>query len=168
MSLRLPKAFLAGVFFALVGCVALPPEKKDIGVGVTAFTEKYGPPTSVIETSTGKKLIYWTGPFGEETYFVEVNTHHQVTSWRQVLTEENFRRVSPGLPLQKVTEILGPCSKTYSLARDRGSVCAYRYRNPFCHWFSIEITAEGTVRSAGYLSDPKCDDGRFGLFRFGF
>ena len=168
MSLRLPKAFLAGVFFALVGCVALPPEKKDIRVGVTAFTEKYGPPTSVIETSAGKRLIYQTGPFGEETYFVDANADGLVVAWQQVLTEENFKKIATGMPLEEVKNLLGPCSETHSLARNRGSVCSYRYRNPFCHWFSIEITAEGVVRSAGYLPDPKCDDSRFGLFRFGF
>ena len=163
-----PNIVLVGMLFALSGCVVLPPDKGDMGVGLTAFTEKYGQPTSVMNTSGGKRLIYWRGPFGEETYFVEVNANHQVISWRQVLTEENFKRVSAGQPFQEVTELLGPCSKTYSLARDRGSVCAYRYRNPFCQWFSVEVTAEGVVRSAGYLPDPKCNDGRLGLFRFGF
>ena len=168
MSLRLPKAFLAGILVALAGCVALPPERMDIGMGVTAFTEKYGQPTSVVKTQAGKRLVYSTGPFGEETYFVDTNKDGLVVAWQQVLTEENFKRISTGMPLEDVKSLLGPCSETHSLARNRGSVCSYRYRNPFCHWFAIEITAEGVVRSAGFLPDPKCDDRRFGLFRFGF
>ena len=168
MSLRLPKIFLIGIYLALTGCVALPPERIDIGIAVTVFTEKYGQPTSVIKTGTGERLVYSTGPFGEETYFVDTNADGLVVASQQVLTEENFKKISAGMPLGEVQNLLGPCSETRSLARNRGSVCSFRYRNPFCQWFSIEITTEGLVRSAGYLPDPKCDDSRFGLFRFRF
>jgi hypothetical protein len=168
MSLRLPKIFLTGIYLALAGCVALPPKKMDMGIAVKAFTEKYGQPTSVIKSRTGERLVYSTGPFGEETYFVDTNGDGLVVAWQQVLTEENFKKISTGMPLGEVQNLLGPCSETHSLARNRGTVCSFRYRNPFCQWFSIEIAQEGVVRSAGYLPDPKCDDSHFGLFRFGF
>ena len=161
-------SLLIGLALCLAGCTTLPPKQEDIGLGVTAFTQKYGVPSSVTQTNTGQRLVYRLGPFGEETYFVDANANGVVVAWQQVLTEENFKKIATGMPLEEVKNLLGPCSETHSLARNRGSVCSYRYRNPFCHWFSIEITAEGVVRSAGYLPDPKCDDSRFGLFRFGF
>jgi hypothetical protein len=168
MRPKLLTLFVAGLAFSLSGCTALPPKEGDIGIGLTSFIQKYGPPSSVFPFGDGKRLVYPAGPFGEETYFVESNAEGLVLSWRQVLTEENFKKVVPGMPSQEVTNLLGPCSVSRSLARNRGSVCSYRYRNPFCQWFSIEITSEGSVRSVGYLSDPKCDDSRLRLFRFNF
>jgi hypothetical protein len=156
------------MLLTLAGCTALPPKQEDMGTTISAFTHKYGPPTDVTETSSGKRLVYRTGPYGEETYFVDVEPTGRITAWQQVLTEDNFKKIQPNMPAQAVIDLLGPCSETRSLARNRGSVCSYRYRSPFCQWFSIELTAEGLVRSAGYLPDPRCDDSRFGLFRFQF
>ena len=152
----------------LAGCAALRPKPEDMGITISAFTQKYGPPTSVTETNSGKRLVYSTGPYGKEAHFVDVDPNGRITAWQQVLTEDNFKRIQPNMSAQAVIDLLGPCSETHSLARNRGSVCSYRYRSPFCQWFSIELTAEGFVRSAGYLSDPRCDGGRFGLFRLQF
>jgi hypothetical protein len=156
------------LMFILAGCAALPPKPEDTGLSIAAFTQKYGSPTTVIEKAPSKRLVYRTGPYGEETYFVDVDENGRVTSWQQVLTEDNFKKIQPNMPAQAVIDLLGPCSETHSLARNRGSVYSYRYRSPFCQWFSIELTAEGFVRSAGYLPDPRCGDSRFGLFRFHF
>jgi hypothetical protein len=161
-------ASLLALIMTLVGCTALPPKPEDMGTAISVFTQKYGPPTAVTPTGSGKRLVYRTGPYGEETYFVDVEPTGRITAWQQVLTEDNFKKIQPNMPAQAVIDLLGPCSETRSLARNRGSVCSYRYRSPFCQWFSIELTAEGFVRSAGYLPDPRCDDSRFGLFRFQF
>lgn len=153
---------------AMVGCAALPPKPEDVGTQISTFTDKYGSPSAIIEGPSGRRLVYRTGPFGEETYFVDADPNGLVKVWQQVLTEENFKKIQPNMPAQAVYDLLGPCSDTFSLARNRGSVCSYRYHSPFCQWFSIEITAEGFVRSADYLPDPRCDDKRFKPFRFGF
>ena len=153
---------------ALSGCTTLPPKAEDAGIDIAVFIQKYGAPFTVIQSGSGKRLVYRTGPFGEETYFVDADLNGRIMAWQQVLTEDNFKKVQPNMPAQAVMDLLGPCSETRSLARNRGSVCSYRYHSPFCQWFSIEITAEGFVRSAGYLPDPRCDDKRFGLFRFQF
>ena len=66
----------------------------------------------------------------------------------------------PGLPVYPVeadfmrrVELPG---EVEGLGRNRGQVWSYRYENPFCRWFQVEIGEDQTVRSAGYGEPPEC------------
>ena len=81
------------LMFILAGCTAFPPKPEDMGTTISAFTQKYGPPTGVTETRSGQRLVYRTGPYGEETYFVDVDPNGHIKAWQQVLTEDNFKKI---------------------------------------------------------------------------
>ena len=61
-----------------------------------------------------------------------------------------------GMAQAEVLQRLGRPGEVQGLARSRGTVWSYRYENPFCQWFQVEISQERTVRSAGYGEPPEC------------
>jgi outer membrane protein assembly factor BamE (lipoprotein component of BamABCDE complex) len=74
----------------------------------------------------------------------------------QVLTETNFNQITPNMTQDEVRQRLGRPSEVQGLARSRGVVWNYRYENPFCQWFQVEISQEQQVRSSGYGEPPEC------------
>ena len=105
----------------------------------------------------GSRLEFPTGPRGKQTWFVYLNAAGEALRAEQVLTEQNFNRVTPGMTQDAVREMLGRPGEIRTLARSRGVVWSYRYENPFCQWFQVEIATDLRVRSAGYGEPPECD-----------
>ncbi len=103
------------------------------------------------------RLEFPTGPYGKQTWFVTLDAAGKVVQSEQVLTESNFHQINPGMAQQVVRNLLGRPGQTQSLARGRGVVWSYRYENPFCQWFQVEIGADKAVRSAGFGQPPECD-----------
>jgi hypothetical protein len=104
----------------------------------------------------GSRLEFPRGPAGEQTWFVDLDSAGIVTRTEQVLTTENFERISEGMTQDEVRLRLGRPSETLLLGRDRGVVWNYRYANIQCVWFQVEISQQQQVRSAGYGIRPEC------------
>lgn len=115
-----------------------------------------GPPDKQREMATGTRLEFPRGPMGHHTWFVDLGPDGRVIKAEQVLTEENFARITPGLSQQEVRDLLGRASHIQGLGRSRGEVWSYRYENHFCQWFQVEISQELQVRSTGYGEPPEC------------
>lgn len=147
----------------LGACAGYGPDKNLSGKDRAAVIALMGEPAADQKTASGSRLIYPRGPYGRHTYFVELNKDGQVIRWEQVLTEKNFKLISPGKSKAEVETLIGPSFIKTQLARNRGEVWAYRFETPFCIWFEIEFTAEGLVRSAGHGYPPEClrDDALF-------
>lgn len=140
----------------LSGCAGYSPGKELAGADRDVVIEQMGPPTAETQLESGSRLVYARGPYGRHTYFVDINADGTVQRWEQVLTEENFKRITAGMPKKQVEAIIGPSFIKTTLGRQRGEVWAYRYETPFCIWFEIEFTLEGIVRSAGHGFPPEC------------
>jgi 3-phenylpropionate/cinnamic acid dioxygenase small subunit len=87
---------------------------------------------------------------GSLTYFIYLDRKDLVIKREQILTENRFETILPGMSSDQVISILGITKITHGLARNRGYVWHYRYENTQCKSFVIEFTPEDTVRSAGY------------------
>ncbi|OIQ67545.1 DNA-binding transcriptional activator OsmE [mine drainage metagenome] len=94
---------------------------------------------------------------GHHTWFVYLDATGHATRAEQVLTEPNFNQITPGMTQDEVRQRLGRPSQTQGLARSRGVVWSYRYENPFCQWFQVEIAQDQKVRSTGYGEPPECE-----------
>lgn len=142
----------------LTACGSYLPPAELTNMSREQIIERLGLPETQRTMADGtSRLEFPTGPQGRQTWFVYLDAAGQALRSEQVLTERNFNRVNPGMTQDAVRELLGRPGETRKLGRSRGVVWAYRYENPFCQWFQVEIATDGTVRSAGYGEPPECD-----------
>lgn len=142
--------------FLLSGCAGYGPPAQLAGMTGEEVVARMGPPETRRQIEGGTRLEFPRGPYGPQTWFVYLDAAGRAVRSEQVLTEANFGRILPGMDQSEVRERLGRPGEVEGLARDRGTVWSYRYDNPFCRWFQVEITREQKVRSAGYGEPPEC------------
>lgn len=141
----------------LQACSGYAPPHALEGIGREALLARMGQPDMERATETGSRLEFPRGPFGKHTWFVYLDAEGRAIRSEQVLTEENFNRVHPGMAQDDVRRLLGRPSEVQGLARARGEVWSYRYENPFCNWFQVELSLQREVRSTGRSLAPECD-----------
>lgn len=140
----------------LAGCSSYAPPEVVTGLDRQALVARLGQPDLERPLDGGTRLEFPRGPRGHHTWFVYLDAAGQALRAEQVLTEQNFSRVSVGMSQDAVRQLLGRPSEVQGLGRSRGEVWSYRYENHFCQWFQIELTLERQVRSAGYGQPPEC------------
>jgi len=87
-----------------------------------------GQPEMIWEESDGSRTLeYPRGPMGKETYFVTIGADGRYRSIEQVLTEENFRKVQPGMTRDQVRQILGKPGEISRFKRQNEEVWGWRY-----------------------------------------
>lgn len=87
-----------------------------------------GQPEMIWEESDGSRTLeYPRGPMGKETYFVTVGADGRYRRIEQVLTEENFRKVQPGMTRDQVRQILGKPGEISRFKRQNEEVWGWRY-----------------------------------------
>lgn len=151
-----PLAALALVA-GLAACAGYSPGRDLLGADQARVTQSMGQPTLVLPREGGQRLVYARGPQGFHTYFVDLDPSGRVVHWEQRLTDPVFNQITPGMREAEVVALIGPSFEVSNLARHRGKVWSYRYDNPFCLWFQVELAQDGTVRSAGRQMRPECD-----------
>lgn len=150
----------------MFGCAGYSPHQGYLGqrpnvVGETreVLLSLMGHPEREQSSPDGMQVLHFPrGPAGSHTYFIYLDQNDKVMRWEQVLTEDRFDTIQPGMSKDQVIGILGITKITHGLARNRGYVWHYRYENPHCKSFVIEFALDDTVRSAGYRirSGRKC------------
>ncbi|MDO9133155.1 hypothetical protein [Hydrogenophaga sp.] len=140
----------------LSACSGYGPPKDLTGLMADQVVAAMGPPDAQRVVEGGTRLEFPRGPAGRHTWFVYLDASGRATRAEQVLTEENFIRINPGMSQDDVLLLLGRPGEVQGLARSRGTVWSYRYENNSCLWFQIEMAQDQIVRSAGYGELPEC------------
>ncbi len=154
---------VAGVLL-VSGCTAYAPNHGYIGLSRDEAIQALGKPNPMPdELDTAQRLDFPRGPFGKHTYSVYFDERGRVSGFRQLLTEDSFEKIVPGMDAADVISLIGISKDTFLLGRERGYVWSYRYDTPLCRWFQIEFTLENKVRSAGYSKPPECRIGVSGF-----
>ena len=157
LTLRLAGLLLVITTALLAGCQTYGPSERFIGLSREQVIAQMGNPyPAPPDLSQAQRLDFPRGPFGNHTYSLKFDADGKVISYSQLLTEENFRQITPGMDVSEVTELIGVSRDQFGLARNRGYVWNFRYITPLCQWFQIEFTAENKVRSTGYSMPPEC------------
>ncbi len=150
-AMRCFSIFVPVTIIAMIaGCAGYSPSKYLVGQDRTALMTSMGQPEREYLLDELSVLHYPRGPAGSHTYFIYIDRSDLVVKWEQVLTENRFDTIQPGMTKDQVIRIIGVSTITNGLARNRGYVWHYRYETPHCKSFVIEFTPEDTVRSAGY------------------
>jgi hypothetical protein len=106
------------------------------------------------------RLEFAKGPWGRETWMVDVDAAGRVASSRQVLNEASFaefQKRAPGMPRDELLRTLGTPGEKRGGGRQGGETWSWRYPTNDNLWFQVSIGADGLVRDGAYGIDPTRD-----------
>jgi hypothetical protein len=152
---------LAAAAVVLAGCVNMSnPTRLAPGASADEIRQSLGEPTGRYPLAGGaQRLEYARGPFGKQTWMLDVDAQGRLTSATQVLTETQFNAIRAGATADEVLRTIGrPSNVGYVGWHKTQTVWSYRYASPFCQWFQVGLSEAGVVEDTGYGPDPICDD----------
>ena len=153
----------AGALLALIlaaGCAnfsAISP-----GDSAPTVEARVGAPGSVWKNADGSEVWeYPSGPSGVQTFMIDIGPDRTVRAVRQVLREEYFSKVVPGMSRDEVRRMLGrPKEVWYFPARDE-EVWTWRYLEVNYRLFNVLFDhTSGAVRSTLRLDEVFLPAGR--------
>lgn len=144
----------------LAGCVNMSsPTKLAAGASADAIRAQLGEPTGRYALADGsQRLEYARGPFGRETWMLDVDAQGRLLRSTQVLAEATFGTIKAGMTRDEVLRIIGRPGNVGYVGWQKQTVWNYRYASPFCQWFQVGLSQAGIVEDTGYGPDPLCDD----------
>ena len=109
-------ARLAAIALAALAAVACDPQRiSELEEGLSTevdVRDRFGVPDNVWdETDGARTLEYNRQPAGQRNYMITIGTDGKMSALRQVLTPENFARITPGMEMQEVRRRLGKPAK---------------------------------------------------------
>ena len=159
--------FLAALSTAvlLAGCAFAPYSPSGVPPGASrAEVERImGPPTGVYTMPDGHvRLEYNRMPAGKHTFMIDLDASGHVAHWENVLDENHFAAIQPGMTMDDVRRLIGPPTFTSQYRfPERGITWNYRFQTiQRCVVFQIPfVAATGKVIEQGaYPPDPGCAD----------
>ena len=145
------KLFPVALLSLLTACAGYSPGRSLVGQTREFLIAQMGLPEREYASNAFQKLQYPRGPAGWHTYFVYLDQDDRVADWEQVLTEQRFDTLKPGMTRDEVIDSVGISRVRNQLARNRGYLWYYRYENTQCRSFIIEFDGQNTVRGTGYI-----------------
>ena len=125
MRLFLRAAAVAAAALSLLTLAACDPQRiSELKEGVSTeadVRDRFGAPENVWDEPGGARTFeYNRQPAGQVNYMITIGPDGRMTALRQVLTPENFARVSPGMRMDEVRRLLGKPAKVtpYELRRE--------------------------------------------------
>jgi hypothetical protein len=160
MTVALHRAAALLVLILAAGCAnfsAISP-----GDSAPTVEARVGAPGTVWKNADGSEVWeYPLGPSGVQTFMVDIGPDRTVRAVRQVLREEYFSKVAPGMSRDEVRRLLGrPKEVWYFPARDE-EVWTWRYLEVNYRLFNALFDrTSGTVRSTLRLDEVFLPVGR--------
>lgn len=116
-----------GLCFILTACAVTPPLAP--GEPAASVTAKLGRPTATIQDGQDQILEYARGPYGQQTWMARIGPDGRLLSYEQVLTNEKFATLKPGISTKgDVLRTIGHPSETSRLDRIQLEVWTYPYK----------------------------------------
>lgn len=135
---------LASLAAGCAGFSAISP-----GDSAHSVEARVGEPATVWKNADGSEVWeYPQGPPGAQTFMVTIDTDYSVREMHQVLSEEYFSKIRPGMSRGEVQRILGrPGEIRYFRLRDE-ETWSWRYLDVNYRFFNVMFNrSAGTVRT---------------------
>lgn len=133
-----------------------PPPGLPIGAPEADVTKLMGLPTGRYPLPNGgERMEYARGPYGKETFMIDLDAQRRVVQWDQVLDRSYFDTVSAGMKADDLLRMIGRPSERVGMRN--GEIWSWRYYNNDCLWWQAQIDRQGVVTAAGYGTEPRCD-----------
>lgn len=150
---------LVAVFGVLPGCDWFAQRELKPGVSTKADVTKYmGKPEMMwAEDNGSEQWQFVRGPLGDSTYMVDFDADGKFKGMRNVLTDEYFAKVKPGMAGEDVRRLLGKPSEVLTLDLKKETVWRYRHTadQQQVMMFDVHLSPEGKVIETGKSKDPK-------------
>jgi outer membrane protein assembly factor BamE (lipoprotein component of BamABCDE complex) len=149
---------LACGWLALAGCDPQRVAKLEEGVSTEAnVRQQFGEPATVTNQADGSKVLeYPRQPEGFANYEIRIGADGVMSSLRQLLHEDNFRRVQPGQDKTQVRATLGRPAETKPYALKDEEVWSWRFKSDSTsRSFTVTFGADGKVLSTALADDPR-------------
>lgn len=75
------------------------------------------------------RLVYPRGPLGTQTFMADIGKDGKLIALNQVLNEETFNQVRPGLTRDDILRMIGPPGETMGFSRTQTVSWDYRYQD---------------------------------------
>jgi outer membrane protein assembly factor BamE (lipoprotein component of BamABCDE complex) len=94
-----------------------------------------------------RQMVYPSGPFGTRTLMVRLGRDGMFESVQQVLDEDHFYRIQPGLSRDDVLRLIGPPRQTSDFPRLQQEAWDYRFQDTWGYTaiFSVMFNRDGQV-----------------------
>ncbi len=165
---RLPPLLAAALLAILTACMG-PALRPGVDTEAAVLHRMGSPVMEWTHADGSRQLAYPTGPFGVHTWMVRIAPDGRLERIENVLAEEHFARVKPGMSMEDVLQVLGPVDPsggvTYFERRDE-LVWEWLYCPDWRRLSRFYVLFDGTtgkVRSTMSLMDLECE-----RFRMGF
>ena len=109
-----------------------------------------GAPAAEFSQSDGsRRLVYPRGPLGTRTFMADVGPDRRLSAVTQVLDDDTFHHIQPGLTRDDVLRMIGPPGQTMAFPRSGHVAWDYRYTDTWGYLaiFSVTFDRDGTVVS---------------------
>lgn len=147
-----------GAVLALAGCdkVAMDSLKPGVSSEGDVIAALGQPERIWQEADGGRTLEYNRQPYGIVNYMIRIAPSGTMTALNQVLTQENFARIKPGMTQEQVRYILGkPAMETpYKLSRTVVWVWRFEQIPSLKKGFYVTFDQGGRVQSAAEGPEP--------------
>ena len=164
MSLRYwLAAWCAIVALSMVACDPQRVEKLEEGVSTEIdVRQQFGEPVTVTVQADGTRTMeYPRQPEGWTNYVVKIGRDGKVSSLRQLLNDDNFARVRPGMDAQQVRLLLGRPAEQKRYALKNEEVWSWRYKPVNeSRLFNVTFGSDGKVLGTAKGDDPREQAGR--------
>lgn len=120
-----------------------------------------GPPTDRYPMGDGVQRLQWvTGPFGRQTWMVDLGADGRSRWFAQVLTRAHlfaFAERAQGMDIPQLLRELGRPAEQRPNGWGGGQTWSWRYVTNDCLWWQVSLDAHGKVSGAGEGPDPLCE-----------
>jgi outer membrane protein assembly factor BamE (lipoprotein component of BamABCDE complex) len=96
-----------------------------------------------------RRLVYPRGPLGTQTFVVRLGQDGVLQEVKEILNDDTFNRIRPGLTQQDILHMIGPPGETMHFARSDTTAWDYRYVDTWGYTavFSVTFDNKGIVVS---------------------
>jgi len=120
----------------------------------------FGVPSAVRDMAGGKGLVYPLGPEGPHTLLMRIDANGKYQGRENLLTRDNFNRVTRGQKESDVLGLLGRPGRTEKYALKRETAWEWRFLDGNdTRVFVVTFDAGGTVVTSVIEEDPRKSGG---------
>ena len=158
---------LLSALMAMVGCDTQRIAELEEGVATEADVKaRFGEPEKVWDTppgapEQGRIFEYNRQPAGYQNYMITIGPDGKMAALRQVLTPQNFAKVTPGMMMEDVRKSLGKPMKITPYELKAQTHYDWRYHDgpnkADSKIFTVVFSSDMKVVSTGSMRDPELD-----------
>lgn len=129
----------------LAACITMPLA----GSTGAALRQRFGEPALIVQTSSGTRWFYPSGPLGTTTLAVNIDLANIVTRVHNVLVDDVIQTIHAGLTLEEVIAKIGPPHRRVRFDNLGATSWDYRYQDTWGYFVDSSIMIDDKNRVVG-------------------